>query len=216
MTPEQLSLYLEDRLEDDAREHLEEHLSRCLSCRRRLVEAYEAARPEPAAEPVPAALVQRARALARRQRAAPRRRASLWWGTAAAANAAIVSLVALDIGRDGARPPTDPDALRSGDHGALRLQAVAPDDGAVVTGAPIALRWTALPGATRTTVTLVDPLGNIVLRTTTAGDHLLLDPAATDPPLEPGTSWFWYVTVDLADGTSLESEVRAFTLAAVP
>ena len=57
---------------------------------------------------------------------------------------------------------------------------------------------------------MLDALGDIVLRESTPADRLEVAPAATG--LEPGASYFWYVSAQMADGTSAQSEILDFSL----
>lgn len=221
LKPEQRRLYLEDRLDRVERAALEEHLSTCRDCRRRLVLTHEARSSEategPSWPPVEEELKERARAIVRSSRgSAPRRRRGPW-AVLAATLVAFLGLLALNGVREPSHPPRDGgETLRAGGAGELRLELLDPPQGSVVDAGALELRWSAVPGAERYTFTLLDGLGNILLRSASPESSLSLDLSALDPPVAAGASCFWYVTAELSDGTALESEVRRLVLAMPP
>lgn len=197
-----LARYLDGRLDAGERGRAEEHLSRCRSCRSRLAAAYRS-RAEPPVIAAPEELRRRARATAVRG-AGPRRRMAL--AAVLIAGLGIAALV-VQTRRDTA---PDPEALRAppveaGGSEAPRL--TAPDAGDEVPAGPVRFRWRPAPRARRYTLTVVDPLGNLVHRETAAEPEA--DVAAD--VFEAGREYFWYVTVVVEDGSTFESEVRSFT-----
>lgn len=234
LTSAQLSLFLEDRLAAAERDAAEEHLSQCATCRHQLVASHDArlAHEMPAPEEMPTVpdeLKQKALQISRRQvsKRQPAQKGGgtgRWWAIAAVLLVSALGLTTLDFDRKVSPSVVDdPNALRSGNPGQsgssgqaggsdqILLQAISPADGAVVTEPSLELRWTAVPGARRYTLTLLDSLGNILSRTTTTEDHATVDPRQVEPPVEPGSECFWYVTAQLADGGSVESAVRGLT-----
>lgn len=222
LSDEQLTLFLEDRLDAADRHAAEDHLSRCDGCRRRLVEAHHhGLRPEPFAAgtlgaeafELPVDIQQRARALARQQLATGRRRWLPWvLGTAASAVAALLILL---VGR----PPQSVPAptLQSGGTAVLRSEDVAspwgkvsPADGSRQTGPEVELGWSLEAPTRRLILTVLDDLGNIRWRSEVKGDRQPLTAEDLSPSLRPGATVYWYLTAQLDDGSTVESEIASF------
>ena len=214
LSAQRLARYLENRLDPDEREGAEEHLSGCAESRDRLVELHASRRGEPPLERAPESLKRAARAIPRRRRRRVRHPSGLphrRYLAVAASLVAAVGMAALIYRGGPGRPqgPADTDALRDVATGPALLQPLAPD-GEVASSAPIEFRWRGAPEAERYTLTVLDALGDIVLRESTPADRLEVAPAATG--LEPGASYFWYVSAEMADGTSAQSEILDFSL----
>lgn len=220
LTHDDLGDFLADRLPVETRAHAEQHLSDCPACRRRLVALYGAERAEdstssvattgsPAIAPqVTDELLQRARAIGRRAQADRRTPAS--YGRLAAAAAVVVAIGLAGTQLTLRRPspvPQPADTLRSSSVSEEDFRALDPPDGADIVAADTTLRWTAMEGARGYTVTLLDDLGDIVHQASTDGARWELPNAAT-LPLNAGASYYWFVTVRLDDGTTLETDLR--------
>lgn len=197
---DELTRYLEDLLEAAARRRVEEHLSRCRGCRKRLVAGYES-RVEPAVTAAPDELTRRARALVpRRWWREPRRRTAI--AALLIAGLALSVVIFEEANRD---PKPGSETLRA--RPAEALQLVAPSAGEVLGQGWTNFRWRPVQEARRYTLSVVDPLGEIVHRVTTT------EPAAevATEVFDTDRDYYWYVSVLLEDGTSLESEVRGFS-----
>jgi hypothetical protein len=207
LTPERLTLYLGNRLAEAEREGAEAHLSDCEGCRNRLVVLY-ASRAGEDRPPFRAseALKEAARALAR----PPERARSRRWLAAAAA--VVTAALGLATFLELAPPEAPDDALRLDAPGLAAPLALAPADGGAVSAAAIDFRCSAVAGARRYTLTLLDAMGEVVLRETAAQPRWAVDASPAGLNLRPGPTYFWYVAVDLVDGSSAESEVSSFTL----
>lgn len=224
LSPATLKAFLADALSETERSEAEGHLSQCAPCRHLLVRQHHqkmeaAASSNHAATAVPAELLETARAIGRRQ---GRSRQPRWVGPLAAA-----ALVVLAVGvggwqldlwdpngqrtrLDGA--PGSEDTWRShapGDTltGAALVTARGPADGAVVDGAGVTLSWSVTGQVQRTTLTLVDGLGNIVWQDAVDGSSWALDPGRLQSM--PSGTLYWFVTVRLDDGATAETELRA-------
>lgn len=205
-TAERLVLYLEDRLEPDERQRTEEHLSRCGDCRRQLVRIHAARREEAVTLRAPESWKRRAREIPRRRRETVRR-----WPAALAAVLVLALGLAIYRAADIAWTPREaPDAerLRSSPRSPIGPVAVAPAADAVVAPGPIEFRWSEVVRARRYTLIVLDAQGDVVFRGESREAHQTVDSLAPG-----GASYFWYVTADLTDGTSTDSEIQRFSYA---
>lgn len=208
-TPERLELYLDDGLEPDERARVEGHLSRCDACRRRLVGIHEARREETVTRRAPESWKRRAREIPRRRRTARR-----WQPALAAVLVLALGLAvyrAVDVARP-ARQAPDAERLRTPPASPTGPAALAPADGAVVTPGAIEFRWSEVERARRYTLTVLDAEGDVVFRAETREAHRTVDWGQEEAPRD-GRSYFWYVTAQLTDGTSTDSEIRRLSLA---
>ena len=199
---EQLTRYLENRLEVDLRGRVEEHLSHCQACRRRLTESYE--------EGVSLPDVQAPEDLKRRVLKLPgdTSQARRWMALAAVLVAGLGLAVLLDpVSRDPVNP--DPGTLRAPPQGApqaLELELLTPTSGVLETSGDRVFEWRGVPEARRYTLSIMNALGDVIYRETTP-ELSLIPPVGV---LETEREYFWYVTAVLEDGTRLESEVWSF------
>ncbi len=218
-TEERLDAFLRGRLDGAARSRLETHLSQCDACRRRLVQAHRLGQPLDAEgeAPVelPEELEQRVKAMGRRSG----RRQSVRWAAWARAGAALATaaLLLIVLGRLRLSAPTvysfqatDPTTLRA-EEVPSAWQDLQPADGSRLSGNEIELAWTLTTTPRRLTVTVLDGLGNIRLRTTVDGGRMKLTSEDLSPPPQGRTQLYWYLTAQLMDGTALESEISGFS-----
>ncbi len=199
---ERLTLYLEDGLEVEDRARAEEHLSRCRSCRRDLVASYETRAELPEVE-ASEDLKRAVRDLPVHAPGLARKGAVRWWTALAAA--VVVGLgfsVLLREERLGTSP--DPETLRAPRVSDLEL--LTPAAGETVVSATVVFSWSAVPEVWWYMLRVVNALGDVVHRETTSEPRLGV-PAAS---FSGAQEYFWYVTVVLDDGTTLESEVGSF------
>lgn len=224
LTPERIDDYLDRRLDSAARAEVENHLSRCSTCRRRLVERSDHRRPPPEDLPVPEDLQRRARQVARR-RSPPAASAAdskgrrsdgiSYRGGLIAATVLLVAAFGVTVWNPGpGTPGPSPDTLRSGPadpSSKAPVELLHPADGAVVDVDPVVLRWAPVPGARHFSVTVTDELGTILHQGKTQEPRLSLAAREMTPPLTTETLCFWYVEASLVDGTAVESAVSRWT-----
>jgi hypothetical protein len=113
---------------------------------------------------------------------------------------------------DAVRPPEEvpeADPFRAPPPGPANLVALAPEDGAIVAGGRIDFRWSALDQAERYTLSVLDGMGDIVFRGETRDVEQSVD--LEELPRD-GRAYYWYITAKLRDGTSIDSDIRRFTL----
>ena len=203
LNQDDLTAFVEGRVEGDARETMIEHLATCADCRRALVAAGDLAPSTLERVEVSPSLLETARRLGRRP--APRRAPWVW--PAAAALLTAVGLGVATLGPWQESPPVSVgDGLRSTAEGGGPFEALAPSPAALLGQEPLELRWNELPNARSYTVTVLDALGNILLRESTTENHWTLDPQA----LQVGSAedLYWYVRADLEDFTVRETDPR--------
>lgn len=184
---EDVAAYLSERLAPDARAALEEHLAECRECRQ---------------------LVTSARRLLRSHRAPNR---LVWMVPAAAAAVLAIAVLARAPGNS----PGGDEPLRSvpgaaGPESALTIPVVSPPDGHIVTVRPIVFVWRSQPGKPLYRLSLTEASGRQVWSGET-GDTTLAVPA--EIPLDRGRSYFWTVDALGADGRSLTTRTKRFSIA---
>lgn len=101
-------------------------------------------------------------------------------------------------------------ALRDGPRSDVQLLAPRGD---VPANVPVTLVWSAVLGAVRYEVEILQPDGTTVLAETT-GDTVLAVPDLIG--LSPAGEYLWWVTVVLRDGSRARSTVAPLTISAVP
>jgi anti-sigma factor RsiW len=174
---EQVVAYLENRLPAPERRRVQAHLADCAECASELVEVSRLRRPP--------------------------RPMMRWLGPAAVAAAVVaVALVGPWHLRQATGPTVPP--VRGG--GGVTVDAVAPAEGAVVSGAP-KFTWRSMPGATSYRITVSRADGDSVW-TATVTDTTARAP--TTSAFDGSTSYYWYVDVLLADGRSIAGTAHEF------
>lgn len=227
-TDDRLAALRSPRLDAGERQALEEHLSTCHNCRRRLVLSLDAGDDGILESDVPDAWLERVQGLAPTEPSDPAGRAStgLWtglWKLAAVFVAAALGLFLVwrpvvqpsgqGLPMDVDTSPADLEILRdapSPPDG--RVLLVSPVAGATVPSTALDLRWTPMPEARRYTVSILSSLGDVLHRETTPESRVRIDLSREKHPGPDQGPYFWYVTVELVDGRVLESEIRSITL----
>lgn len=184
---EDVAAYLSERLAPEARAALEEHLADCRECRQ---------------------LVTSARRLLRSHRAPNRLR---WMAPAAAA--AILAIVVLARSPNTSQVGNEPlrsDSGAAGPESALTIPVVSPPDGHIVTARPIVFVWRSQPGSPLYRLSLAEASGRQVW-SGEATDTTLSVPA--EVPLDRGRTYFWTVDALGADGRSLTTRTKRFSIA---
>jgi hypothetical protein len=180
---EVVAAYLSGTLAPADEAAFEAHLAGCRPCRQEMLSAR--------------------RLIASRR---PRSRVLLVASLAAAAVLAVV-LVAR-----GPRPAEEP--LRGGNmvgsEGTPGLRALAPVDRDTVEGSGLAFAWSSQPGRSLYRLTLTDASGRALWLRDTPDTTLALP---VDVSLSGGGTYFWYVDALDADGRSVTTGTRRFTIA---
>ena len=224
---DELVLYLEDRLEGASRGEMEEHLSTCRICRRRLVLAHEERTLAPEAVEVEAAVLEaavledavledlkaKARKIPKTFSEPPKESSRRQWAALAASLMFVSSLLFLQVTRQGPeslREAAAPSGETFRSDGASRhpLRLLTPEDGEVVEAERIEFQWTDLPEATRYTFTLLDELGDLLFRQETSEPRLGLDLGDLEGLSGSEGRSYWYVQAKLPGGALFESKAR--------
>lgn len=217
-----VSRYLGDALGEPERRELEEHLSRCPRCRRRVVERHAAAEDEagPGGHRAPRWLKRRVTLLPWSRSRHGRPSQSFWafpmWSVAAAALVLVVG-AGVFWTRDSPRSRHggygDVSILRAEPAGSLAPRLLAPADGTSAVGASavgeVGFRWTEVADARDYRITLLDARGNVVHESTDAATSAALDLGAAG--ITSG-SYFWFVSAAFPDGTHMDSSVSRLVL----
>lgn len=183
---EDIAAYLSERLDPPASAELEEHLANCRECRQ---------------------LVTSARRLLRSHRT-PKR---LLWSVPAAA-AAILAIAVLARAPSMSLPGNEPLRSDSGaePESALTISVVSPSDGQIVTARPIVFTWRSQTGSPLYRLSLTQASGQQVWSGETT-DTTLSVPAAI--LLDRGRTYYWTVDALGADGRSLTTRTKRFSIA---
>lgn len=183
-----IAAYLEHRLDDVSRRRVEAHLVECSECRREVREGEQALRAAPVGR----------RAGARRPLAAL---------VTLAAAAALVFAV---LPRGDTREESSIErALVVPTASAAPIVVVEPADSARLRDVPSAFVWRAVTGVSSYRITLTDERGHVLWAAST-GDTLIRAPdsLAAAVPMR----YYWYVDALRADGGTVSSGVRGFSV----
>lgn len=206
--------FVADELEANERAAIEHHLSRCETCRSRLVQTLAETEPlrNDAAPPELKAIA--------RNMVPPTRAARRNWLPLAAAVLIVVGLGVVwgstnlfDRGPDPAidragsvkTPSGSEDTLREVP-GGLTLDLTAPKIGAIATSDVTRFEWRKIDNARRYDFLLVNEIGDVIHESSTTEASIDLDWTS----LEIATSgiYYWSVRAHRRDGTTVESEPR--------
>jgi len=97
-----------------------------------------------------------------------------------------------------------------GSEGTPGLRALAPVDRDTVEGSGLAFAWSSQPGRSLYRLTLTDASGRALWLRDTPDTTLALP---VDVSLSGGVTYFWYVDALDADGRSVTTGTRRFTIA---
>jgi anti-sigma factor RsiW len=182
---EDIAAYLSGRLAQASSEALEQHLVECAECRQ---------------------VVTSARRVLRTHRA-PR----LVWVVPSAAAAMLLIAILIQVpGSTVGDEPLRSDSGAAGSESALTIPVVAPRDGEVVSSGSIVFVWRAQNGGPLYRLSLTEASGRQMWSGETT-DTTLSMPA--DVPLDRGQAYFWTVDALGADGRSLTTRSKRFSIA---
>lgn len=193
LTVEETTAYVDAAVSPEDRPRIEAHLADCNRCRDEVVAVRETMRTRDQS-----------------RRSSPRQSVVRIAGLAAAAVLAGLLLI-------GPRLLTTNDTPRRRGQEAAdiagpgRLEVLAPDDGARLSGETVRFEWRSAGPETVYELTLTDEIGDVVADTTITDTTLVL-PARGE--LHEGGVFFWFVDALRADGSSVSSGARQFELEA--
>lgn len=184
---EDIAAYLSGRLSPEANSALEAHLADCRECRQ---------------------LVTSSRRLLRTHRTPGR---LIWLAPPAAAAILAIILLARVPGSD----PSGAELLRSdsgaaGSEPTIVIPIVSPAEGSMASADSTVFVWRAQTGSPLYRLSLTDAAGREVWSGETTDTTLAL-PARV--PLEPGRTYFWTVDALTADGLSMTTRSKRFSIA---
>lgn len=104
--------------------------------------------------------------------------------------------------------PIDGDTLRAENRRTPSINPTFPKENAVVPTSTIVFSWTTDAQVIRSTVLILDEVGDIVYQAVTPSDQLTVDISQTQ--LRPQKKYFWHVRAKLADGTEVETKPLPF------
>lgn len=185
--------FLEGRLTPSERTSLEQHLVTCLRCRVGLISQFDT-REE--AKGVSSLTKQRS----------PRYK---WMALAASVVIAVgMTLLVWNYGLRSRTVPTVEPTRSSSTNYAFML--ISPADGAQLPRTTVEFAWQAFANNARYSFTLTNEKGDIVIRESSANNKIVVDLARLEPPSLQ--TYYWTVTAQLPDGTSVESGVAGFKI----
>lgn len=184
LPPRLVAAFLEGDLSSAERAQAEAHLALCTACRRELVEV---------------------------RRLADGGRGTRRLAPAAAIAAAAVILLAAGLATLSGRLETpDGPLVRARDPAAVTaVHAVSPAPGASLSAEDLRFVWNAAPAGSTYRIVVLDASGSPIW------SHETADTTATLPPeieLAPAETFFWFVDALAADGSSLTSGARRFSI----
>jgi hypothetical protein len=183
---EDIAAYLSGRLAPASSEALERHLVECAECRQ---------------------VVTSARRVLRTHRA-PKR--LVWMVPSSAAAILLIAILIRVPASTVGDEPLRSDSGAAGSESALTIAVVAPRDGEVVQGRPIVFVWRAQNGGPLYRLSLTEASGRQMWSGETTDTTLSL-PA--EVPVVGGQTYFWSVDALGADGRSLTSRSKRFSIA---
>lgn len=204
---DRLGDYLGNRLGPQERARLEEHLSDCRDCRRRLVDSFEARSAAPEVG-FPDELRRRAREIGRAAAAPVHEPVAFGRSKWAALAAAVLAGCALTLflRHDRGAPAGDPETLRSS--ASAEVELLEPAVGEPLLAETVTFSWRAVPGTRRATLRVVDGLGESVYEAVTEATSVDVEASV----FAGESDLYWYVRLTLDDGTQLESAARRLEL----
>jgi hypothetical protein len=183
---EDIAAYLSGRLAQASSVALEQHLVECAECRQ---------------------VVTSARRVLRTHRAPQR---LVWMVPSAAAAMLLIAVLIRVPGSTVGDEPLRSDSDAAGSESELTIAVVAPRDGEVVPGQPIVFVWRAQNGGPLYRLSLTEASGRQMWSGETT-DTTLSMPA--EVPVVGGQTYFWSVDALGADGRSLTSRSKRFSIA---
>jgi hypothetical protein len=183
---EDIAAYLSGRLAPASSEALERHLVECAECRQ---------------------VVTSARRVLRTHRA-PKR--LVWMVPSSAAAILLIAILIRVPASTVGDEPLRSDSGAAGSESALTIAVVAPRDGEVVQGRPIVFVWRAQNGGPLYRLSLTEASGRQMWSGETT-DTTLSMPA--EVPVVRGQTYFWSVDALGADGRSLTTRSKRFSIA---
>lgn len=184
MPPRLVAAYLEGEISGAERERAEAHFAVCAACRGELVEVRRLADSAP-----------------RIRRPAP---------AVGIAAAAVILLAAGLATLSGRLATPDGPVVRASDPVAVAaLHAVAPAPGASLPASELRFVWNAAPAGSTYRVVVLDASGSPLWAGETADTTAVVP---SEIVLEPGATYFWFVDALSADGSSLTTGARQFSI----